>query len=72
MNALDGLIDADPAVRWQAMRDLIDAPAALNTKRPPGPGGLFRIYLSSRYLFAAAIRSAFSYISASIGLMSWK
>ena len=53
-------------------RDLTDAAAALNTKRPPGPGGLFRIYLSSRYLFAAAIRSAFSYISASIGLMSWK
>src|SRR5437879_4638599 len=27
MNALDWLLEADPAVRWQAMRDLTDAPA---------------------------------------------
>jgi hypothetical protein len=27
MNALDWLLDADPAIRWQAMRDLADAPA---------------------------------------------
>ena len=27
MNALDWLLDADPAIRWQAMRDLTDAPA---------------------------------------------
>ncbi|HEY6378697.1 MAG TPA: hypothetical protein VI316_05910, partial [Candidatus Dormibacteraeota bacterium] len=27
MNALDWLLDADPAIRWQAMRDLSDAPA---------------------------------------------
>jgi hypothetical protein len=26
MNALDWLLDADPAIRWQAMRDLSDAP----------------------------------------------
>ena len=72
VTALDWLLDADPAVRWQAMRDLTDAPAALNTKRPPGPGGLFQSNSLRGYLFAAAIRSAFSYISASIGLMSSK
>ena len=27
MNALDWLLDADPAIRWQAMGDLTDAPA---------------------------------------------
>jgi hypothetical protein len=27
MNALEWLLDADPAIRWQAMRDLTDAPA---------------------------------------------
>ena len=27
MNALNWLLDADPAIRWQAMRDLTDAPA---------------------------------------------
>jgi hypothetical protein len=27
MNALDWLLDADPAIRWQAMRDLTDTPA---------------------------------------------
>jgi hypothetical protein len=27
VNALDWLLDADPAIRWQAMRDLTDAPA---------------------------------------------
>ena len=27
MNALDWLLDSDPAIRWQAMRDLTDAPA---------------------------------------------
>jgi hypothetical protein len=27
MNAIDWLLDADPAIRWQAMRDLTDAPA---------------------------------------------
>jgi hypothetical protein len=27
MNALDWLLEADPAIRWQAMRDLTDAPA---------------------------------------------
>jgi hypothetical protein len=27
MNALDWLLEADPAIRWQAMRDLADAPA---------------------------------------------
>ena len=27
MSALDWLLDADPAIRWQAMRDLTDAPA---------------------------------------------
>ena len=27
LNALDWLLDADPAIRWQAMRDLTDAPA---------------------------------------------
>jgi hypothetical protein len=27
MNALDWLLDADPAIRWQAMLDLTDAPA---------------------------------------------
>jgi hypothetical protein len=28
MSATDWLMDSDPAVRWQAMRDLLDAPAA--------------------------------------------
>ena len=27
MNALDWLLDADPALRWQAMRDLTDTPS---------------------------------------------
>jgi hypothetical protein len=27
VNALDWLLDSDPAIRWQAMRDLTDAPA---------------------------------------------
>ena len=27
MTAIDWLMDADPAIRWQAMRDLLDAPA---------------------------------------------
>ncbi len=27
MNAIDWLLDSDPAIRWQAMRDLTDAPA---------------------------------------------
>ena len=27
MNALDWLLDADPAICWQAMHDLTDAPA---------------------------------------------
>jgi hypothetical protein len=27
MNALDWLLDADPAIRWQALRDLTDTPA---------------------------------------------
>jgi len=27
MDALDWLLDADPAIRWQAMRDLTHAPA---------------------------------------------
>jgi hypothetical protein len=28
MNVLDWLLDSDPAIRWQAMRDLMDAPKA--------------------------------------------
>ncbi len=28
MKATDWLLDSDPAIRWQAMRDLVDAPAA--------------------------------------------
>ena len=27
MSVLEWLLDADPAIRWQAMRDLTDAPA---------------------------------------------
>src|SRR5919109_2668274 len=27
MNVLDWLLDSDPAIRWQALRDLVDAPA---------------------------------------------
>src|SRR3989442_4036964 len=27
MTAVDWLLDSDPAIRWQAMRDLTDAPA---------------------------------------------
>jgi hypothetical protein len=27
MNALDWLLDSDPAIRWQAMRDVAQAPA---------------------------------------------
>jgi hypothetical protein len=28
VSALDWLLSADPAIRWQAMRDLTDTPAA--------------------------------------------
>ena len=28
MRVLDWLLDSDPAIRWQGMRDLTDAPAA--------------------------------------------
>ena len=28
MNVIDWLLDSDPAIRWQVMRDLTDAPAA--------------------------------------------
>jgi hypothetical protein len=31
VNTIDWLLDSDPAVRWQAMRDLTDAPAAAVT-----------------------------------------
>ena len=27
MTVLDWLLDSDPAIRWQALRDLTDAPA---------------------------------------------
>jgi hypothetical protein len=27
MNLIDWLLDSDPAIRWQVMRDLTDAPA---------------------------------------------
>ena len=27
MNVIDWLLDSDPAIRWQVMRDLTDAPA---------------------------------------------
>jgi hypothetical protein len=27
MNVVDWLLDSDPAIRWQVMRDLTDAPA---------------------------------------------
>lgn len=34
MEALDWLLDSDPAIRWQALRDLTDAsPAAIRTER---------------------------------------
>ena len=34
MNALDWLLDSDPAIRWQALRDLTDAsPAAIAAER---------------------------------------
>jgi hypothetical protein len=33
MNALDWLLDADPAIRWQAMRDLTDAPDQVAAER---------------------------------------
>jgi hypothetical protein len=34
VNAVDWLLDSDPAIRWQAMRDLTDAsPAAIATER---------------------------------------
>ena len=33
MDTLDWLLDADPAIRWQAMRDLTDAPAAAVASR---------------------------------------
>jgi hypothetical protein len=26
---LDWLLDSDPAIRWQALRDLVDAPAEI-------------------------------------------
>ena len=29
MKALDWLLESDPAIRWQALRDLTDAPAAV-------------------------------------------
>ena len=28
MNVIDWLLDSDPAIRWQVMQDLTDAPAA--------------------------------------------
>jgi hypothetical protein len=28
MNTIDWLLDSDPAIRWQVMRDLTDAPPA--------------------------------------------
>ena len=28
MNVIDWLLDGDPAIRWQVMRDLTDAPPA--------------------------------------------
>ncbi len=28
MNVIDWLLDSDPAIRWQVMRDLTDAPAS--------------------------------------------
>ena len=34
MHALEWLLDSDPGIRWQAMRDLTDAPAGrLATER---------------------------------------
>ena len=34
MNTIDWLLDSDPAIRWQAMRDLTDAsPAAIAAAR---------------------------------------
>ena len=27
MDVIDSLLDSDPAIRWQVMRDLTDAPA---------------------------------------------
>ena len=27
MSAIDWMLDSDPAIRWQVMRDLTDAPA---------------------------------------------
>ena len=38
MDALDWLLEADPAIRWQAMRDLTDAsPAAIAAERARVP-----------------------------------
>src|SRR5690242_13377784 len=38
MDTLDWLLDSDPAIRWQAMRDLIDAlPSATSAERARVP-----------------------------------
>src|SRR5512141_931601 len=29
MNVVDWLLDSDPAIRWQVLRDLVDAPAEI-------------------------------------------
>ena len=44
MNVIDWLLDSDPAIRWQVMRDLTDAPAdgGRGRARPGRPRGLGR------------------------------
>jgi hypothetical protein len=37
VDAIDWLLDSDPAISWHAMRDLIDAsPAAIAAQSAPG------------------------------------
>jgi hypothetical protein len=38
MNVIDWLLDSDPALRWQVLRDLTDASAELQLRRWPGAG----------------------------------
>jgi hypothetical protein len=40
MTVLDWMLDSDPSIRWQALRDLVDAPAeVVATERTRGHRG---------------------------------
>jgi hypothetical protein len=43
MPVIDWLLDSDPAIRWQVMRDLTDAPAEVVANRRRAPRGLVQL-----------------------------